>query len=231
MRTALLTLFLTGTAIAQVAPPATTYDELVAAVRAPAAPVATDGPRGYPITAPAGTIGRPRIYQYTNSGVPEAQQYNACGQAALATVLSTLGVKPEDPTNRVMQDIYAAFPPDILWGRFGTSFRQVEKCLTKNGVTWRWAEGEAALMESLRRKELVMMMVDIGATEDEGWGPIGGHWVVVYAADDKGVHLSNWPRDGHCGWHSLRRAWDTQLTRAFFGGPPWTPHRWFLVAQ
>lgn len=203
--------------------------ELLDAVRADSEPAGAEGSRGSEVTAPAGSIGRLRLYQYTNSGVEAAQQYNACGQAAMATVLSNLGVQPEDSTNAVMREVYRKFPPDIVWGRFGTSFKRVERGLTGSGVTWRWEEGEAALLETLKRGEMVVVMLDIGATVDEGWGPIGGHWVVIYAADQRGVYLSNWPGDGHCTWHSLRRSWDTLMTRAFYGAAPWQSHRWFLV--
>lgn len=205
--------------------------ELLRAVTAPAEPVRADGPRGSEVTAPAGCIGRPRLYQYTNAGAAAGQQYNACGQAAMATVLSALMVQPEDPSDQVVREVYRRFPPDILWGRFGTSFRQVQRALSGYGLEWRWEEGEAALLATLRRGELAVVMLDIGATVDEGWGPLGGHWVVLYAADAHGVYLSNWPRDGHCSWRSLRRAWDTLMTRAFYGAAPWQSRRWFLVPR
>lgn len=187
--------------------------------------------RGSPVEAPPGTIGRPRLYQYTNSGVHAHQQYNSCGQAAIATALTGCGVKPEDPTNAVMQTVYDAFPPDILWGRFGTSWKQVERALGANGVAGTWLDGEAALAETLACGHLALVMLDIGATSDEGWGPIGGHWVVVYAMDQGHVYLSNWPLDGRCTWRSFRRSWDTVMTRAFYGSAPWQHHRWFFVPR
>jgi predicted double-glycine peptidase len=204
---------------------------LVAAVASAEAPRAGElpGGRGWPVEAPPGSIGRPRLYQYVNSGVHQHQQYNSCGQAAIATALTGLGVKPEDPTNAVMQAVYDAFPPDILWGRFGTSFQRVERALAAHGVQGAWLEGESALAETLKKGHLALAMLDVGATEDEGWGPLGGHWVVVYAMDTQHVYLSNWPRDGRCTWRSFRKSWDTVMTRAFYGAPPWQAHRWFLV--
>ena len=185
--------------------------------------------RGEPVTAPAGSVGRLRLFEYTNDGVDTAHQYNACGQAAISTALTGVGAKPEDPSDGVMKDVYAHFPPDILFGKFGTSWKQVQRGLTSNHVKWRWVEGEDALMDTLRHGMLAMVMLDIGATVDEGWGSLGAHWTVIYAADQRGVYLSNWPRDGHCTWANLRRGWDTVLTRAFYGAAPWQHHQWFLV--
>lgn len=207
-------------------------ERLLAALSSPTEPVPGELPpglRGSTIQPPPGCIGRPNLYQYTNSGVEPHQQYNACGQAAIATVLTGLGVSPEDPTDAVMQEVYDRFPPDILWGRFGTSFKQVERALAAHSITATWLEGEAQLVTALARGHLAVVMLDVGATQNEGFGPIGGHWVVIYAMDQEHVYVSNWPYDGRCTWRSFRRAWDTIMTRAFYGAPPWQSRRWFLV--
>jgi predicted double-glycine peptidase len=209
-------------------------DRMLAALTSPTSPVEGELPaglRGNAVQPPPGCIGRPRLYQYTNGGVQQHQQYNSCGQAAMATVLTGLELEPEDPTNAVMQGLYDRFPPDILWGKFGTSFKQVERALAANGVTNTWLEGEAQLVTTLAKGHLAVVMLDVGATQDEGFGPIGGHWVVAYAMDNEHIYLSNWPYDGRCTWKSFRRAWDTVMTRAFYGAPPWQSHRWFLVPR
>lgn len=203
--------------------------EAVTSVTQPVAGEIPADAEGSSLTPPPGSIGRAHLYQYTNSGVKPDQQFNACGQAAMATVLSAVGVKPEDPTNAVMQALYDRFPPDIVFGYLGTSYRRVEQALTAHGVGWTWQEGEQRLQEALRAGHLAVVMLDVGATDDEGWGSIGGHWTVVYAMDDAHVYLSNWPWDDRCTWANFRKGWDTQMTRAFYGVPPWQSRRWFLV--
>lgn len=213
-------------------PSADTVARWLAAISESVEPVAGELPpgiEGSPLTPPPGSIGRARLYQYTNDGVAQHQQFNSCGQAAMATVLTALGVTPEDPTDQVMQGLYDRFPPDIAFGYLGTSYRRVEKALAAHGVAWTWMEGEQRLQEVLRAGHLAVMMLDVGATENEGWGSIGGHWTVIYAMDSEHVHLSNWPIDDRCTWANLRRGWDTLMTRAFYAAPPWRSVRWFLV--
>ena len=198
-------------------------------IRTPTQPAAGELTRGEEVHATPGSAGRPRLYEYTNSGVESQYQYNACGQAAVSTVLTALGIKPEDPTDAVMKEVYKRFPPDILFGKFGTSWMRFQKALKGYGASYRWLEGEQSLRSVIASGGLAVVMLDVGATQDEGWGSIGAHWTVIYAYDTDGVFLSNWPRDGKCTWANLRRGWDTQLTRAFYGAPPWQSHQWIVV--
>ena len=179
--------------------------------------------------APPGAIGRPRLYQYTNSGVHAHQHYNSCGQAAIATALTGMGVKPEDPTNAVMQAVYDAFPPDSLWGKFGTSFKQVERALAANGVGGSWQGRRGGARRDARPRPPRARDARHRRDLRRRLGPMGGHWVVLYARDAGHVYLSNWPLDGRCTWASFRRAWDTVMTRAFYGAAPWQSRRWFFV--
>jgi hypothetical protein len=128
-----------------------------------------------------------------------------------------------------VSEVYRLHPPDILFGWLGTSWRRVQRAVDGFGVAHRWTEGEEELARTLAAGRLAVVMLDVGATSDEGYGGMGGHWTVVYAMDAAHVYVSNWPGDGRCTWRNFRRAWDTPLTRAFYGAPPWEAHRWMLV--
>jgi hypothetical protein len=98
-----------------------------------------------------------------------------------------------------------------------------------NSVNYQWSEGEDELKRWVDAGHLAVVMLDVGATHGEGFNPVGAHWTVIYAYDQDGVYLSNWPRDGKCTWDNLRRSWNTLLTRSFYGNPPWKRTQWFLV--
>ena len=183
------------------------------------APSLTSGPEAH---------GRPRLAEYTNSGVDPKNQYNACGQAAVATVLAALKVRPPDPG--LIKEVYSRYPPNVLGGRLGTGPGRIQDALTGYGVRWRWAQGEAELKKTLDAGGIAVLLVDTGKAKSEGWSGPGLHWTVAFAYDDGGVYLSNWPKK-ECSWANLRRAWDSALTRVVLGVPPWKSHPAFLVPE
>jgi hypothetical protein len=158
------------------------------------------------------------IFQYTNDGTPDTNR--ACGQAAIATILTYYGIKPKDTGYSVINEVYSRYGPDIAWGILGTSWQQMGRALSGYGVPYNWYSGEAGLRNALNQSKPCIVMLDVGAIPEEGWG-WGGHWVVAYGYDAYNIYLTNWNGDaqgyddgGKCTWTAFRKAWTAQLARA-----------------
>lgn len=157
------------------------------------------------------------IFQYTNDGMPSTK--TTCGQAAIATILTHYNIKPRDTGYTVVNDVYRRFAPDIAWGNLGTSWQQMNRALSAYGVPYNWYSGEAGLKNALNLYKPCIIMLDVGAIPEEGWG-WGGHWVVAYAYDNNHIYLTNWNGNsqkyadgGKCTWAAFRKAWNAQLAR------------------
>jgi len=153
------------------------------------------------------------IFQYTNDGAPDRNR--ACGQAAVATILTYYSIKPRDTGYTVINDVYKRYGPDIAFGILGTSWQQVGRALTGYGVPFNWYTGEAGLKNALNLYKPCIVMLDVGTIPEEGWG-WGGHWVVAYGYDRKNVYLTNWNGSdgGKCTWAAFNKAWNGQLAKA-----------------
>ena len=162
--------------------------------------------------------GLPGIFQYTNDGAQDKNR--ACGQAAVATILTYYGIKPKDTGYSVIREIYSRYSPDIAFGILGTSWQQIGRALNGYGVPYNWYSGEAGLKNALNQSKPCIIMLDVGAIPEEGWG-WGGHWVVAYGYDAYNIYLTNWNGNpqgyadgGKCTWTAFRKAWNAQLARA-----------------
>jgi hypothetical protein len=154
----------------------------------------------------------PSIFQYTNDGAKNKD--TACGQAAIATLITALRVKAPDTGSALIREVESNYPQDNALGNAGTSWQQMEKALHGYGLKTYWATGEAELKEYLRAGYPAAVMLDVGRIPQYGfhWG---GHWVVAYAFDDGNIYLTNWGYDGTtCSWGAFSAAWNTWLTNA-----------------
>lgn len=158
------------------------------------------------------------MFQYTNDGAPDRKR--ACGQAAIATILSHYNVKSRDTGYSLINEIYRRYGPDIAFGILGTSWQQMERALSGYGVPYSWYSNEASLKNRLDNYRPCIVMLDVGAMPDEGWG-WGGHWVVAYGYDNANVYLTNWNPSssgqwdgGKCSWTAFRKGWYGQLAIA-----------------
>lgn len=178
--------------------------------------------RGDSITPTLGAaaryVGLGEIFQYTNDGAPDRSK--ACGQAAIATILTYYNIKPRDTGDSVINEIYGRYKPDIAWGILGTSWQQMGRALRGYGVPYNWYSGEAGLKNALNLYKPCIVMLDVGAMPEEGWG-WGGHWVVAYGYDQSNIYLTNWNGDSHnyadggkCTWTAFRKGWNAQLAKA-----------------
>lgn len=158
------------------------------------------------------------------------EDWNRCGQAAVATLLDHHGLDPyglERPVydardgrhhwrdGRVIDCISADFPPDKLLGWFGTTGGRLREALSHAGLEARvvrstgtaggrgiWAEAK----ESVSAGEPVAVVLDLGKL---GGRRFAAHWAVVYGVEGSLVRLAN------C--RGLGRVAEPELLHAFRG--------------
>lgn len=152
------------------------------------------------------------IFQYTNDGAKHKD--TACGQAAIATLITAWGVKAPDNGSALIREVESNYPQDVALGNAGTSWQQMEKALNGYGLKTYWLTGEAELKEYLKAGYPVVVMLDVGRIPQYGF-TWSGHWVVAYAFDYGNIYVTNWNLDGTtCSWGSFSAAWNTWLTNA-----------------
>lgn len=152
--------------------------------------------------------GLPRLYGYVND---DGERFRTnCGQAAIATFLTHHGILPLDAANAaaIMARIEATHPPNILFGRFGTSRRQIERACRAFGCPVREVVGETALRAELDRKNPVFIMLGMPGGKFAGITWPSGHWMIAYGYDADDVFLSNY---GRMTWAEFRKGWRTPV--------------------
>lgn len=116
-----------------------------------------------------------------------------------------------------LQALYDAAPPDTPFRLLGTSPRAVERLAGSVGLAADRRSGgtgeqaAAWLRARLAAGDLVILLLDL---RHLGRALPGGHYVVAYAADDEGVHVTNMVRTSrhpgphaHVPWRELLPAW------------------------
>jgi hypothetical protein len=139
--------------------------------------------------------------------------WNRCGQAAVATLLDYHGRDPyglkkpifDEKDGRyhwvdgeIIDRICEDFPPNHLFGLFGTTPGQLVEALRFAGLKASWAastnKGEARqkIWEEIKRSIEaglpVIVTMDMGKL---GGRPLTAHWGVIYRIEDSNVHLAN----------------------------------------
>ena len=139
-------------------------------------------------------------YEYVNqlTTLDDWHRDRACGQAAVATALTAMGVKgypnpftqpdPYPYARGKLDALLRAYKPDVLGGWFGTSWQRMQEMVSKEGgsqIRYGWNSGMDNLVRHLwnngKNDRIAIIPVDVG-----GWGPFGAiglHWVVVYGFD------------------------------------------------
>ncbi len=139
--------------------------------------------------------------------------WNKCGQAAVATLLDYHRLDPyglrkpiydekdgcyhwED--GEIIDRICEGFPPNHLFGLFGTTPGQVAKALRSAGLEANWAasrdEGEerqkiwAEVKRSVEAGLPIIVSMDMSMF---GGRPLSAHWGVIYRIEDSDVCLAN----------------------------------------
>jgi hypothetical protein len=139
--------------------------------------------------------------------------WNRCGQAAVATLLDYYGLDPyglskpiydENDGHRhwadgeIIDRICEDFPPNHLFGLFGTTPGQLGKVLRYAGLEASWVastntgKGRQQVWEEVKRsveaRLPVIVSMDMGQL---GGHPLSAHWGVIYRVGDSYVHLAN----------------------------------------
>ncbi len=139
--------------------------------------------------------------------------WNRCGQAAVATLLDYHGLDPyglKKPIydqkdgrhhwsdGEIVDRICEEFPPDHLFGLFGTTPGQLVKALWSAGLEASWVasrnegEGRQEIWKEVKRSVEaglpVIVIMDMGKL---GGRPLTAHWGVIYRIEDSTVHLAN----------------------------------------
>ena len=139
--------------------------------------------------------------------------WNRCGQAAVATLLDYHRLDPyglrkpiydekdgcyhwED--GEIIDRICEGFPPNHLFGLFGTTPGQLAKALISARLEASWTatrnedEGRQKIWKQIKRSVEanlpVIVIMDMGKL---GGRPLTAHWGVVYRIEDSTVHLAN----------------------------------------
>ncbi|MCI0639036.1 MAG: hypothetical protein L0Y72_14515 [Gemmataceae bacterium] len=150
------------------------------------------------------------IFEYTND---DGTLCNTnCGQAAAATFLTYHGkfAPLAGDAAQVMRRLEKCFPPDNLFGLFGTSRRCVERICKAHGVSVQPIAGRAALCARLRRGQPVIVMLGVSGGNFWNWDLPGGHWMVACGFDAEHVYLTNW---GHMTWQEFEAGWQKLVPR------------------
>jgi hypothetical protein len=139
--------------------------------------------------------------------------WNRCGQAAVATLLDYHGLdpyslrkpiydekdgRPHWADGEIIDQICEDFPPNHLFGLFGTTPGQLAKALRFAGLEAGWAasrdEGKGRqkiwgeVKRSVEADLPVIVAMDMGKL---GGRPMTAHWGVIYRIENSNVHLAN----------------------------------------
>ena len=139
--------------------------------------------------------------------------WNRCGQAAVATLLDYYGLDPyglnkpnyDEKDGRrhwadgeIVDRICEDFPPNHLFGLFGTTPSQLEKALRFADLEANWAasmnkgKGRQKIWEEVKRSvEAGLPVIVTMGMGKLGGPPLTAHWGVIYRIEDSNVHLAN----------------------------------------
>jgi hypothetical protein len=176
-----------------------------------------------------GFAGLASIYQFTNEDGLNPD--NVCGLAACATLLAYCGLlRPEIAS---LREIEANHPPDLFFGKLGTSPLRIQAILEAYGAdTIQKVNTVDALTQWVDASWPVICLIQntggLFGLKD------GAHWFVAFAYDDDGVFVTNYGDPCHLSWSDFEERWDSPLatlasvdfkgitnaSRSAGGGPP-----------
>lgn len=176
------------------------------------------------IQNPVGSVyGKGGIFQYVNS---DTAYKGSCGQAALATLMVYWGLRNPDIANSPVNEVCRRYPPGFYGqGDGGTWVGVLERAASHYGLqyswqggswNWNWVtrhnEDKAKLKHWVARGYPVMVPVDVGKAgwRDGSQAMNGLHWTVVFAYDNGGVYLTNWPGGNYCTWSQFMAGWEAE---------------------
>jgi hypothetical protein len=161
-------------------------------------------------TAPGqGFAGLGSIYQFINEDGQNPE--NVCGLAACATLLTYCGLTRAELAT--LQEIEQSYPPDLFFGKLGTSPMRIQEILEHYGADdLHKANNVDALKNWVGSSCPVICLIQntggLFGLKD------GAHWFVVFAYDDDGVFVTNYGTPCHLSWSDFEDKWDSFLSTA-----------------
>lgn len=150
-------------------------------------------------------VGHNAVYQFVNAD--GANPGTACGQCAIATVLASRGKLPKAVSS--LKTIEKSHPANLMGGEWGTLPGQIEDALDAYKIK-RWhATGREGLVSGLKGKGVAIALIQNTA----GLGGVFGtrHWFVVFGADDKNIHVTNYHTTS-IPWREFEGLWSGSIT-------------------
>lgn len=148
------------------------------------------------------------IVEYTNDDGGNVE--TCCAQAAAATMIGFIDQDQPPPIDMV-HFLEEQFPPNVMFGRWGTSPAQVVRMLDAHGLKATGVLGIDGLMSSLSAGRPVLMLLGV-PTEFLHLSFREPHWVVAWGMDDKDFYLTNYGKMTHRELFAF--AWGDFLVRA-----------------
>jgi Peptidase_C39 like family len=153
-----------------------------------------------------GFVGLGSIYQFVNEDGQNPD--NVCGQAACATLLTYCGLMRAELAT--LREIEQNYPPDLFFGKLGTSPLHIQKILEHYGANnLQKANNIDALKQCVSSSFPVICLIQntggLFGLKD------GAHWFVVFAYDDDGVFVTNYGIPCHLSWSDFKEKWDSPL--------------------
>lgn len=144
------------------------------------------------------------IFEYVNE---DSKITNMCGQAACATLLTYLGFRPA--ITETLTKIVKSHPSDLLGGN-GTAPWGIQGILEDNGAKFHAYPGDANDLK-LRVKQMQPVICVIQNTPGFKGLKDGSHWFVVFAYNDDGVFVSNYPNN-FLKWSEFNGLWNSPIS-------------------
>ncbi len=126
-----------------------------------------------------------------------------CGLAAAATALRYRGLFADN----TLAELEQRFPPDIVFGLFGTSKTRICEILSAYQCPWHEVDGKHALKKAIAHRQPVLVMLSLPGHL------VAGHWMAAYAYDEHHVHLTNYlSHHDRMKWNPFLEGWDSMLS-------------------
>lgn len=151
------------------------------------------------------------IVEYTNDD-GDLTKTN-CGQAAAAVLINHYSNELQSESmkrSELVRDLEKEYPPNIMFGAWGTSPTQLVKMLGSHNLKVGKIQGYVEFKELLKDKLPVVVLVGVPYKEFLHLQIREPHWMVAYGFDKDNLYLTNW---GKMLWKDFYLGWEDPLIR------------------
>lgn len=172
-------------------------------------------------------VGLPNFFCYNNY---QAQSYNTCGQAVIASYVDYLGKNPYslsksyrghdgnmhfDP-NQILSNVFKDFGPNWPWQNGVTVRETIMAAFKQYGISnneWypgAFSNGQDSKTELVNWISNYRLPVTVLLDAGKPW--LGGnnyslHWCIVYGFDNSNVYIATWEQTLTVSWNDFMDAW------------------------